>query len=408
MTWMRLGFPSQSFAMKLLFVTPFYEPAYVYGGPTRSIPGLCEGLIKQGQSVEVFTTDANGEDTLKVETGRPVAKGGVHVTHFSCSKIADRFFYSSGLRTACNDRADEFDYVYIYGIWNYPAIAAGAACRRLEVPYIVSPRTGLMRWPLQQGWLRKRVYLWLFGWRYLKGAWAMHYTTEVEQRESEQAGVNRPSFVVPNPIDVSEFESPPNPGRFRKKLGLSSDSPVLLFLGRLEPRKGIDLSLRAFARVREKITDAQFIISGPGDEQYLQKLKSLAEDLSVSDAVFFTGYVDATTRLEALVDADAFVLTSHTENFAMAAVEAMATGTPVVLSEEVGVAKNAEEAGVGFTVPLQEDKIAKTLSKILGSSSLQEEMGRKGPGYVRQTYGRKAVAGQMVNAVRKRTGAVGF
>jgi len=387
--------------MDFLFVTPFYKPAYVYGGPTRSIPGLCEGLTELGHNVEVFTTDANGEDTLDVKTGIPIQKDGVSVTHFPCTKIRSRFFYTPRLRKACNNRANEFDYVYTYGIWNYPAIAAGAACRHLRVPYIVSPRTGLMQWPLRQRWVRKKIFLWLFGWRYLQGAWAVHYTTDVEQCESEQAGVDTPGFVVPNPIDLSEFDSIPDPDRFRKKLGLSSDSSVLLFLGRLEPRKGIELSLRAFSRLQKKVPGSKFIISGPGDEQYLQKVKALVEELSISDAVVFTGYVDATARLEVLSAADAFVLTSRTENFAMAAVEAMATGTPVVLSEEVGVAQNAEGAGAGIRVPLQEDRVTEALTKVLTSSSLRKEMGRNGPIHVRQLYGRKAVANQMLNALQQ-------
>jgi len=392
--------------MKILFVTPFYKPAYVYGGPPRSLSALCEELIRKGCDVEVFTTNANGDTTLDVEVGRAISMDGVAVTYFSHTKIADRFFYSSDLRRACNQRVEDFDYVYIYGIWNYPAIAAGAACRRHEVPYIVGPKTGLMRWPLQQGWLRKKLYLWLFGQRYLDSAWTMHYTTEVEQRESEQLGIDTPGFVVPNCMDFSEFDSLPTPGQFRNEVGISSDAPVLLFLGRLEPRKGIDISLQAFARARNRVPDAQFIIAGSGNEGYVRKLRTLTKELAIADAVTFTGYVDATERLEALVDADTFVLTSHTENFAMAAVEAMATGTPVVLSKEVGVAEKAERAGAGTIVALDEENAAEELSNVLGSSSLREEMGQKGPAHVRETYGREAVAAQMLDAIQERRGAL--
>jgi glycosyltransferase involved in cell wall biosynthesis len=386
--------------MDFLFITPFYKPAYVYGGPTRSIPGLCEGLVKQGCTVEVFTTDANGETTLEVDTGQPVLKDGVRVTHFAHSRIAGRFFYSSGLRKACNEHVEEFDYVYVYGIWNYPAIAAGAACRRREVSYIVSPRTGLMQWPLQQGWLRKKLYLWLFGWRYLHGAWAMHYTTQVERKESEQTGVNTPGFVVPNCMDFSEFDILPGSGSWRRKVHVSSDAPLLLFLGRLEPRKGVGLSLRAFSRVKDEIPQAHFAIAGPGEEGYVRELKALASDLGITDAVTFTGYVDADERLEALVDADVFVLTSHTENFAMAAVEAMAAETPVLLSEEVGVAEKAEVADAGISVSLDEMEIADELGRLLESETLREKMGQNGPFHVRNTYSREAVGGQMIDAIR--------
>jgi glycosyltransferase involved in cell wall biosynthesis len=387
--------------MEILFVTPFYKPSYVYGGPTRSIPSLCEGLVQNSCDVTVFTTNACGSSSLEVDTGEKKVVDGVDVFYFAYTNIAGRFFFSYDLLRACYKYVHEFDYVYIYGIWNFPAIAAGWVCRRKSVPYIVSPRTGLMEWPLQQSWLRKKLYLWLFGQRYLDGAWAMHYTTKVEQRESEQIGIESKGFVVPNCMDFSEFDTLPNSGRFRKKIGLPSDVSMLLFLGRLEPRKGIDLSLRAFAQTRDRLPDAHFVVAGPGDERYLQELQALTEELGIVDAVSFPGYVNSDTRLEALVDADAFILTSHTENFAMAAVEAMASGTPVVLSKEVGVAEKAECAGAGTTVALDQSAVAEKVSKILGSSSLREEMGDKGPIHVRETYGREAVAAQMMNVIEE-------
>ncbi|WP_263785013.1 glycosyltransferase [Salinibacter grassmerensis] len=388
--------------MKLLFITPFYKPAHVYGGPTRSIPGLCEGLAQRGCEVEVMTTNANGEDKLNVETGQPIDQDGVPVTYFDQSTIRDQFFWSSDLRDACRRRVEEFDYVYVYGIWNYPAIAAGAACREKNVPYIISPRTGLMEWPLQQGWLRKKAYLWLFGYQYLEGAWAIHYTTEVEKRESEQLKFDVPGFVVPNCMDFSEFDQLPDAGYFRKRYGISEDAPLLLFLSRIEPRKGLELSFRAFARVRSNVPNAHFIVAGPGEEEYVQQLQELTVELGIGEATTFTGFVDAAERLEALVDANMFILTSYTENFAMAAVEAMASQTPVLLSEEVGVAKNADAVRAGISVPLEEDEITEYLGKVLSSPSLQEKMGRNGPSHVRSSYRPESVAEQMVQAIQQR------
>nr|WP_272507959.1 glycosyltransferase [Salinibacter ruber] len=386
----------------MLFVTPFYKPAHVYGGPTRSIPGLCEGLVQNGCEVEVMTTNANGEDKLDVETGRPIDQDGVPVTYFDQFTIRDQFFWSSDLRDACRSRVEEFDYVYVYGIWNYPAIAAGAACREKSVPYIVSPRTGLMEWPLRQGWLQKKIYLWLFGYQYLEGAWAIHYTTEVEKRESEQLGFDVPGFVVPNCMDFSEFEQLPDARRFRIRYGISGDIPLLLFLSRIEPRKGLELSLRAFAQVRSNVPNAHFVVAGPGEDEYVQQLQELAVEFGIDEATTFTGYVDAAERLEALVDADVFILTSHTENFAMAAVEAMAAETPVLLSEEVGVAKNAHAAQAGISVSLEEDEITESLERFLTSPSLQEEMGRNGPIHVRSSYQPESVAQQLIEAIQQR------
>jgi glycosyltransferase involved in cell wall biosynthesis len=236
----------------------------------------------------------------------------------------------------------------------------------------------------------------------LDGAEAVHYTTEVEQRESEEIGIETPGLVVPNCMDFSEFDNLPERGRFRQRIGVHKEAPVLLFLGRLEPRKGIDISLRAFAAAKEDVPDAQFVIAGPGEEDYLQTLKQLAGNLGVEESTTFTGYVNVDERLEALVDADVFILTSHTENFAMAAVEAMAAKTPVLLSDQVGVAGGAATAGAGVSVPLEQDAIVRELRRLLYSPSMRDEMGGNGPRHVRRTYGQDAVASQLIRAVRER------
>lgn len=388
--------------MKLLFVTPFYRPAYVYGGPTRSIPGLCEGLERQGHTVEVLTTNANGVDKLDVTPGRKVDVNGVPVTYYNQSTVGGRFFYAPELKRACGRQAPQFDVVYIYGVWNYPAIAAGSACREKEVPYIVSPRTGFMEWPMQQSWLQKQIYLQLFGWRYVQGAWVMHYTTEIEREESRQFGVETPGFVVPNCMNFAEFDELPEQGRFRSRLGLSDEDRLVLFLGRIEPRKGIELSMHALARVQESVPNAHFAIAGPGDDEYIDSLRQLSADLSIQEATTFTGYVDSDERLRALVDADVFILTSHTENFAMAAVEAMAAGTPVLLSDEVGVAPAVDEADAGVSVPLDKEKITEALHQLLHSASYRGRLASNGPGHVRSQYSPESVAARMVEEIRAR------
>jgi glycosyltransferase involved in cell wall biosynthesis len=353
--------------------------------------------------VEVMTTNANGEDKLDVETGRQIEKDGVPVTYFDQFMVWDQFFWSSALKEACRERVREFDVVYIYGVWSYPAIAAGAVCRQKGVPYIVSPRSSLMKWPLRRSWFRKQVYLRLLGDRYLRNTWAMHYTTDVEKKESEQLGFDVSGFVVPNCMDFSEFETLPESGRFRDRYGISADSPLVLFLGRIEPRKGLEFSLRALAQVKENVPDAHFAIAGPGEEDaYVNQLQELAMELGIDEATTFTGYVDSTERLEALVDANLFILTSHTENFAMAAVEAMASGTPVLLSEEVGVAENADSARAGISVPLEDDAITEALGKLLTSPSLQQELGSNGPSHVRSSYRPESVAEKMIQEIQRR------
>jgi glycosyltransferase involved in cell wall biosynthesis len=230
----------------------------------------------------------------------------------------------------------------------------------------------------------------------------MHYTTEIEREESRQFGVETPGFVVPNCMNFTEFDELPEQGRFRSRLGLSDQDRLVLFLGRIEPRKGVELSMHALARVQESIPDIHFAIAGPGDDEYIDSLHQLSADLGIQETTTFTGYVDSNERLRALVDADVFILTSHTENFAMAAVEAMAAGTSVLLSDEVGVAPAASEADAGVSVPLDEDKITEALHQLLTSVSFRERLASNGPGHVRSQYSPESVAARMVEEIRAR------
>lgn len=400
--------------MRLLFVTPYYKPAYVYGGPVRSIPSLCEALAQDGCEVSVYTTNAAGADAeLDVPTASPVDVDGVDVTYFEQRSLGTglffsshrtNFFYAPELRRRCRDRIEQFDLAYIYSMWYYTSLAAGAECREASVPYVASPRTGLMKWPMQKGALKKKLYYYLFGKRHLEGAAAVHYTTMVERQESEDLGFSAPGLVVPNGVDFSEFDQLPLEGAFRRRLGLDDTTPLLLFLGRVQPRKGLDVTLDALAAVRQTLGDVQLAVVGPiDDDEYEQRLQDQIEALDLTDAVHFTGYLDGEARLHALVDADLFVLTSHTENFAMAAVEAMACEMPVLLSEHVGVAANAEAAGAGAVVSLDPTQTAEAMHSILSDPDRRREMGARGARHVRDLYTPSHVARQMKGAFQRIT-----
>jgi glycosyltransferase involved in cell wall biosynthesis len=389
--------------MRLLFVIPFYKPAYVYGGPVRSVSSLCEALVAMGHDVTVLTTNANGPDVARVPLETDVDVDGVRVRYFPEQRVAGGFFYSPSLRNACSRAVSTADLAYIYGVWNYPAIAAGAACRRAGVPYVVSPRTSLMHWAMQHSRLRKQAYLALFGRRYLNGARAIHYTSESERTEAEVLGLSPHAFVVPNPVNFSEFDNLPPRGRFRAELGLPADVPIVLYIGRLEPRKGLEVTLRSFAVCRGRIPSARLVIAGPARPGYDTRLSQLADELGIAAAVHLPGYVDAKRRLEALVDADLFVLTSYAENFGVAAVEAMATGTATVLSDQVGVAQDLAGTGACEVVPLDVDAIGLRLATLIDDSTRRATLSRTGRAVVRERYRPEAIARQMAPELERLT-----
>lgn len=391
--------------MRLLAVVPFYRPAYGFGGPVRSVPALCEALAERGHDVRVATTDAARTGRLDVVPGKEIEVEGVGVTYFRQLRVAGRLFLSPGLTAHLRRRVESFDLVYVYGIWPHPPLAAGAACRRRDVPYVVSPRTGLMRWPLRRRRWLKRLHLLLVGRRYLEGAAAMHYTTEQEREESEELGLDAPGFVVPNPVDLSEIEAYRRaPAEGPADDGFPADAfgsgPTALFLGRLEPRKGLDLTLRALAAARRSVPDARLVVAGPDKRGHRRELEQLARELGVADAVTFTGYLGSRARLEALERADVFVLTSRSENFAVAAVEAMAMGRPALLTEGVGVAPPAAEAGAARVVAPEVEEVRRGLLELLSSGELRDEMGRAAREHARR-YEPARVATEMETALHR-------
>jgi glycosyltransferase involved in cell wall biosynthesis len=258
-----------------------------------------------------------------------------------------------------------------------------------------------MPWDLRHKYLKKWLYLALFERPRLNMAAAIHCTDEIEQQAIKQLGLRPPTFVVPNPIELGEFSSLPVKGRLRGRLGLSQNSMVTLFLGRISAKKGLDLAVRAFADVASTHSNAHFVIAGPDENGCGKRAQQLAHQLGLQDQAHFIGMVTGEDRLSALVDADLFILTSHSENFGMAAAEALAAGLPVLLSDQVGIARQVAQAEAGAIVPLDVSHIAHTWSALLENPGRLKAMGERGRKLVQQEYDADAVARKMLDVYRQ-------
>jgi glycosyltransferase involved in cell wall biosynthesis len=362
---------------RILVVTPFYKPAYVYGGPTRSIPALCEGWVSLGVEVTVYTTNANGAVNLPVSTEQGYEINGVTVQYFQ-RRLRGNYFYSPDLAQACHIGVKQFDLVYIASNWGYPFIPVCRAAIHSGIPFVITPRTSFMRETWKGKYLKKLAYHRLFERSLITRAVAIHYTTTFEVTESVWLGLNVPFFVVPNPVDIEEFSQLPETGGFRNKYSIERDAKIILFLGRIEVRKGIDLTLRAFSSVKNEFPDARLVLAGPEEDGYLDTVMRMANSLGVLDRLTVTGFLNAWQRLEAIVDADIFILTSYSENFGMALVEAMAGGLPVLISDRVGIGDDVSDTGAGIVAPLNPDAIARGLAYMLSCPEQRRTMGQQG------------------------------
>jgi glycosyltransferase involved in cell wall biosynthesis len=385
--------------MDVLFITPYYKPAYIYGGPARSVPSLCEAMVKHGARVTVFTTNANGPgDVLDVSTSQPLAVGGVEVYYFPVSWPLARIlpFYSPALGQACNARVAQFDVVYIAGIWTYSVFVGANSSLRERVPYVISPRGSLMNWSMGEKALKKRLYLALLERRIINKAAAIHVTSSLEKHQLQKRRFEPPVATIPNGIDMGPFAELPQRGRFRHSPNIPPIGTLSLFVGRLHKEKRLDLILNAFATLVQQSSEAHLLIVGSDQDGSGKKAQEQVRQLGLSSRVLFAGQLTGTDLIQAYIDADILVLLSHRESFGMVVVEAMAVGLPVLLAREVGLAEEVEQANAGLVVNAKPNEIGMAWSKLLSNQILREAMGKRGMAFVREQFAADVVAAKML------------
>lgn len=385
-----------SSTLRVLHIVPYYEPAFRYGGPVRSVSTLCRALVRLGVEVTVFTTNADGDKFLPVPVASPTNVDGVRVCYFQLER-PHRFFRSTSLFHAACTRIREFDLVHSCSLWTYMMYAATRACALGGVPRIDSPRGGLMAWDFAHRHWKKQLYLSFGGWRQLNAAAAIHCTDSLEAEAIKILRLKPPTYIVPNAVDLDSFAAPLQRGRLRSQLGLPKNATVTLFLGRLTAKKGIDLSLRAFRSIIQQHKNAVFVIAGPEDDGTGCGAQRLAASLGIGDQVRFIGEVHGQDRLAALADSDLFILTSHSENFGMAAAEAMAAGLPVLLSNQTGIARAAEASGAAEVTALTVSDIGRAWSRMLSHPEHLRAMGMCARHFVQRECDPLTVAGKMIN-----------
>jgi len=331
--------------MRIVHLTNSIDP--ISGGPANVLARLAPVQAQRGHEVTVITAD----DPDRVgEVTAQLGRAGVSVR--AGGPGSGPLWRAPGAIPELEAAIGRgVDLMHGHGLWQHLVHWGAAVCRSRSVPYIIRPCGMLDPWSLAQGRLKKRVFLALKARKDLDLAGALHFTTETERRLVEPLRLRAPSFVIPNGLDWSEFETLPQSGAFRRKHDIG-ERPLVVFLSRLHHKKGLDLLLPAFASGAP--ADAVLALVGPGEEGYVTGLKRKGEQLGIGDRLIFTGMVKGAGRVEALADADLFTLPSYQENFGVAVIEAAGAGTPVLISDQVNICDEVREAGVGRVVPCEE------------------------------------------------------
>ena len=387
--------------MNVIYISNYYEPAMVYGGPVKAESMLNRALVRLGAKVKVLTTDANGRERLAVPLGQPMDLDGVQVRYFAARSIPPRnAFFSPGLARACAREIRSQDLAILSAFWSYGMEVAVSACERSKTPYIIPTHGQFMPWALERHRVRKALYLSLLGRRYLERAAALHCATSIEADSLSGLQLLTPSFVVPYGIDVRYWSNLPARGRLRHRLGISQDAPVLLSLGRLHWVKRPELALQALSSTLCLGLEPHLIFAGPDESGLEARLRAKAEQLGCAGRIHFTGLLTGAGILQAFADADLLVMPSIMESFGMSAVEAMAAGLPILVSDQVPLGCRVESAGAGRMVPGTIEAFTHALVELLNKPKQLKEMGRRAKKLAETEFDISLVAQRMMDQYR--------
>jgi glycosyltransferase involved in cell wall biosynthesis len=355
--------------MKVLHVIPSISP--LRGGPSRAVIDMVAALRLQDVDAAILTTNDHGPGLHPdLVTGRWQWHQGVPVLAFprwSPPVAALReFAFSPALSLWLARNLKRYELLHIHALFSYPSTSAMAQARWAAVPYILRSIGQLSPWSLAQSPGRKRLMLRLIERRNLQRAALLHFTTMAERDEAACLGLVPPSLVLP--LGVRGPDLPAQPADH-----LGPTAPVhFLFLSRLHPKKQLENLLDALALLQRRRPQASWdlAIAGDGEPRYVAALQELARRLGLGERCRWLGFVAGEAKWRALETADWYVLPSAAENFGIAAVEALAAGTPVILSPEVAVAADVARAGAGLVSASDPEALALTLATALERPSL--------------------------------------
>ncbi|MEL7121460.1 MAG: glycosyltransferase [Bacteroidota bacterium] len=375
--------------MHILHLSPSYKPAFIYGGPTLSMSKLCEAQAKLNHQVTVFTTTANGSIELEVKPGKEQIVDGVKVYYFH-RWTKDHSHFSPTLLLKLFQSVKQYQVVHIHSWWNLVTMPAVFICWIRGVKPVLSPRGMLSQYTLQGRSAKlKMIFHKLIG-KWLLSKTILHATAPQEVKDTTPFLKNWEHVIAPNIIELpkaTDYKKPSN-----------SEVIKLLFLSRIHPKKGLEFLFEALSKSHFQY---ELHVAGKGDSDYEAQLKEYAKELGISSQIKWFGWADTNQKYKLLHEADLFVLTSHNENFANAVLESLAVGTPVLVSDQVGLSEYVQSKKLGWVCTTDPKDIQAKLEEIIAQPQQLLEINQRAATQVRKDFDPAVIAQQYLDAYQK-------
>ncbi len=368
---------------KWLSVVTHLDPRY--GGLSAVVPQLSAAVASKGCiSMSLAAFCAPGE------LYSPANFADLTLTEWPAGRTA--WLRDRSLLARFRHLCKATDGLHVHGLWEQSTLVAARSARARRVPYVISAHGMLEPWALRNKRLKKLIYAALIERVNLNGAGCLHALTHAEAREYRSFGCTAPIAVIPNGVRIPERVSEE---KFLAQHPSLKGKRVVLFLGRIHFKKGLDLLIRAWKRISLRWPDAHLVLAGPDCEGTRAKITAIIEAEGIRESVLFTGMLRDDLKWSALAAAECFVLPSYSEGLSVSVLEAMGLGLPVIVSDHCNIPEVAElEAGwvVSADVPAVEHALEALLEN---APQTNAAIGARGQDFIRQHYNWSVVADQM-------------
>lgn len=358
---------------------------------------MARAVAARGHEVAIYTTDRElGAEERTALAARPA--DGVDLRMFP-QHFPAVIGASLPLARALGEAIPRADVVHIHSLYLFHTFIAARIARQAGVPYLIRPHGTLDPFLWKRHRARKQVMEMLFQNHAFRGAAALHYTAEEEMRLAAPYACGAKGVVVPNGLSMADYADIPPEGEFRRRRPELAGKRIVLFLSRLNFKKGLDVLVPAFAQAAASRPDLYLVIAGPDDGEKAPT-EALIAAHGIGARVTFVGMLNHREKLACLRDAAVFVLPSYSENFGIVIVEALACRTPVAISDRVNIWREIEAADCGLVAPPEIDATARNIAALVDDAPRARAMGEKGRAMVAAKFDWAMIAQQLESVYR--------
>jgi glycosyltransferase involved in cell wall biosynthesis len=378
--------------MKILIVIPAIGS--VYGGPSKSVIELAQALASQGVAVDLVTTTANGDRTLDVPTFTWIENNGIRIQYFPYWSWQD-YKWSFSLSQWLHRHVKDYDMVHTNAIFSLPNLPAYWACQYQKVPYLVTPRGMLEPWALSHKGKKKQIYFNLLEEPALQKAAALQVLATSEAERISPLNLAPPLALIPNGIHHQDFDPLTSAEAFYQKFPHLRQHQLILFLGRIDPKKGLDLLAPAFAQVHQQFPHTHLVIAGPDNINFQPTAEQYFIEAGCRESVTFTGMLTGAMKYSALAAASIYVAPSYSEGFSMSVLEGMASGLPCIITTGCNFPE-AGTANAAYIIDINATALTEALQWCLQNPDQAQSTGEQARQFILENYTWDKIAQQLV------------